>query len=193
MMVRVFDASRTLGKLKVFFQASMSRALNAAMKSSRHCIAAATAAGSCGMAGLLLIRSRLHAPARRRREDSPGGRAVDGPSRGALELRAMLRSAWAAAAAALLTFLTGPAAADEGMWPFDEAPVARVREALGVNLDARWLDHLRGASVRLTSGCSASIVSPQGLVLTNQHCIVSCAHQLSAGGRDLVADGFLAA
>jgi hypothetical protein len=103
----------------------------------------------------------------------------------------MLRSALAAAAAALLTGACGPAVADEGMWPFDEAPVARVRDALGVSLDSRWLDHLRGASVRLTSGCSASIVSPAGLVLTNQHCIVACAQQLSSGARDYVSDGFV--
>ena len=40
MMVSVFEASRTLGKLKVFCQAAMSRALKAVMKSSRHFMAA---------------------------------------------------------------------------------------------------------------------------------------------------------
>ena len=92
---------------------------------------------------------------------------------------------------AILVGLAGPAAADEGMWPFDEPPVAQVRQALGVSLDAGWLDHLRGASVRLTSGCSASIVSSQGLVLTNHHCIVACAEHLSTPTRDFVRDGFL--
>ena len=57
-------------------------------------------------------------------------------------LAAMLGKAfWAA----ILVGLAGPAAADEGMWPFDEPPVAQVRQALGVSLDAGWLDHLRGA------------------------------------------------
>ncbi len=42
MIVSVLEASRTLGKLKVCCQAAMSRALKAAMKSSRHCMAAAT-------------------------------------------------------------------------------------------------------------------------------------------------------
>ncbi|HEY1427009.1 MAG TPA: S46 family peptidase, partial [Caulobacteraceae bacterium] len=79
------------------------------------------------------------------------------------------------------------------MWPFDEAPVARVKDALGVTLDARWLDHLRDASVRLSSGCSASIVSKGGLILTNQHCIVGCAAEVSPPDRDYVADGFVAA
>ena len=96
--------------------------------------------------------------------------------------------AWGGAA---LVLCAGRAQADEGMWPFDEAPVARVKDALGVSLDARWLDHLRDASVRLTNGCSASIVSRGGLVLTNQHCIVACAEQVSPPDQDYVADGFV--
>src|SRR5215469_16170577 len=103
----------------------------------------------------------------------------------------MFRKALALGGAALL-LCAGRAQADEGMWPFDEAPVARVKDALGVSLDARWLDHLRDASVRLTNGCSASIVSRGGLVLTNQHCIVACAEQVSPPDQDYVADGFVA-
>jgi len=103
----------------------------------------------------------------------------------------MFRKALALGGAALM-LCAGRAQADEGMWPFDEAPVARVKDALGVSLDARWLDHLRDASVRLTNGCSASIVSHGGLVLTNQHCIVACAEQVSPADRDFVADGFVA-
>lgn len=103
----------------------------------------------------------------------------------------MFRKAVALGGAALL-LCAGRAQADEGMWPFDEAPVARVKDALGVTLDARWLDHLRDASVRLTNGCSASIVSRAGLILTNQHCIVGCAAQISPPDRDYVADGFVA-
>ena len=105
----------------------------------------------------------------------------------------MFGKAFAATAAALVLIAGGSAGADEGMWPFDEAPVARVKDALGVTLDSRWLDHLREASVRLTNGCSASIVSREGLVLTNQHCIVPCAQQLSPPSSDYVSDGFLAA
>ena len=104
----------------------------------------------------------------------------------------MFRTLLAAALCAGAAILGGSASADEGMWPFDEAPVARVKDALGVTLDAHWLDHLRAASVRLTNGCSASIVSREGLVLTNQHCIVACAQQLSPAQADYVGDGFIA-
>src|ERR1700758_3816035 len=95
-----------------------------------------------------------------------------------------------AAFTALVVGLGGPAGAEEGMWPFDQAPVAQVRDALGVSLNASWLEHVRAASVRLTSGCSASIVSRQGLVLTNQHCLVGCIQHLSSSERDYVRDGF---
>ena len=105
----------------------------------------------------------------------------------------MFRSTLAACVAALVIIAAGAARADEGMWPFDEPPVAQVKDALGVTLDARWLEHLRDASVRLTDGCSASIVSRQGLVLTNQHCVVACAQQLSPSDKDYVGDGFVAA
>jgi hypothetical protein len=104
----------------------------------------------------------------------------------------MFGKAFAASAAALVLVAGGSARADEGMWPFDEAPLSRVKDALGVSIDSHWLEHLRNASVRLTNGCSASIVSHEGLVLTNQHCIVTCAQQLSPPDRDYVNEGYLA-
>ena len=52
------------------------------------------------------------------------------------------------------------ARADEGMWTFDAFPAARVDQSLGVKIDQKWLDRVQAASVRLTSGCSASLVSP---------------------------------
>jgi len=104
----------------------------------------------------------------------------------------MFGKAFAASAAALVLVAGGAARADEGMWPFDEAPLSRVKDALGVSIDSHWLQHLRDASVRLTNGCSASIVSHEGLVLTNQHCIVTCAQQLSPPDRDYVNEGYLA-
>ena len=48
------------------------------------------------------------------------------------------------------------------------------------------------ASLRIAEGCSASFVSPRGLVMTNQHCVASCAQGLSTAGNDLLAGGFVA-
>lgn len=83
--------------------------------------------------------------------------------------------------------------ANEGMWTFDNFPVAKVQAALGVKVDKAWLDRVQGASVRLTSGCSASLVSKDGLVLTNHHCVVDCVQELSSESKDYVKDGFASA
>jgi hypothetical protein len=97
-------------------------------------------------------------------------------------LRRLLFAATVAAAS--------PAAAAEGMWTFDAFPTEAVAQAYGVKLDQAWLDRVQGAGVRLSSGCSASVVSPQGLVLTNHHCVADCVQVLSSGARDYLAEGF---
>ncbi|MBS0410328.1 MAG: S46 family peptidase [Proteobacteria bacterium] len=87
----------------------------------------------------------------------------------------------------------GEAVADEGMWTFDNFPAAKVKEAYGVDITPAWLDHVRGAAVRLSSGCSASAVTSTGLVLTNNHCVAACAQALSSPGHDYFQQGYLAA
>ena len=94
---------------------------------------------------------------------------------------------------ALGFLLVAGARADEGMWTLDNFPSAAVKAKYGVTVDQAWLDHLRGAAVRLSSGCSASVVSGAGLVLTNHHCVRDCAQALSSAGRDYVESGFQAA
>jgi len=82
------------------------------------------------------------------------------------------------------------ASADEGMWTFDAFPSAEVQARYGFGPSAAWLENARLASARLAGGCSASFVSPGGLVLTNHHCVHECVEQLSTADRDLVKDGF---
>ena len=90
----------------------------------------------------------------------------------------------------LLVCSITPAFADEGMWTLDNFPLAKVNRAFGLKLDQAWVDRIRLGSVRLTSGCSASLVSPQGLVMTNHHCVVDCVQNFSRSGPDLVQQGF---
>ncbi len=97
-------------------------------------------------------------------------------------------------AAALLaaTLAAGIARADEGMWTFDNFPSDRVQQKYGFAPGRAWLDHVRAASARMAEGCSASFVSPRGLVMFNHHCAEDCIGQLSTAQRDYLASGFLA-
>ncbi len=98
----------------------------------------------------------------------------------------------ALAAAVLTLAAASSASAEEGMWTFDNFPIARANAALGTNIDQAWLDRVRLASVRL-SGCSAGFVSGEGLILTNQHCVASCVAALSTPEMNYGATGFLPA
>lgn len=96
------------------------------------------------------------------------------------------------AATAVLSLPAAPARADEGMWTFDNFPIATVNEKYGTNIDQAWLDRVRNAAVRL-QGCSASMVSNEGLILTNHHCVVSCVQDLSTAENDYVKNGWMPA
>lgn len=93
---------------------------------------------------------------------------------------------------AMLVLWAGQTIAAEGMWTFDNLPRAALKERYGFEPDGKWIDHAMKASVRLASGCSGSFVSPDGLVLTNAHCVLECAQELSSADKDLVNQGFVA-
>ncbi len=95
--------------------------------------------------------------------------------------------------ASLLISAAAPALADEGMWTFDNFPSATVKAKYGVDVDQKFLDHVRGSAVRLAGGCSASVVSPDGLVLTNHHCVSGCVQNLSTPQKDYIKQGFFTA
>jgi len=97
-----------------------------------------------------------------------------------------------AALTSLLCTLPLGAGAEEGMWTFDAFPSEQVARSYGFRPDAAWLARARLASVRLAQGCSGSLVSAGGLVMTNHHCAHSCIEELSTPRSDLVRDGFLA-
>ena len=95
--------------------------------------------------------------------------------------------------AAALTLCLSAAFADEGMWTFNNFPAAKVGQAYGFTPDQAWLDHVRMASVRIAGGCSASLVSAEGLVMTNHHCARSCIENVSGlTHKDYNRDGFYA-
>ena len=92
---------------------------------------------------------------------------------------------------ALLPLLACRAFGAGGMWTFHDFPAALVQSEYGVEIGPAWLERVRTATIRLAN-CTASFVSAEGLLLTNQHCIEPCIAEHSSAGHDLVRDGFLA-
>lgn len=88
-------------------------------------------------------------------------------------------------------FALAPAAAsaDEGMWTFDNFPIAKANQSLGTNIDQAWLDRVRLASVRI-GGASGGLVSREGLIFTNEHVASGCVEDLSTPERNYVETGF---
>jgi hypothetical protein len=87
-------------------------------------------------------------------------------------------------------------AAEQGMWMPQQIPdlAARLR-ALGFAGDAAAFADLTGqpmGAVVSLGGCTASFVSPDGLIVTNHHCVVGGLQFNSTPQGNLLTDGFLA-
>lgn len=103
------------------------------------------------------------------------------------------------AAALILAGFTyaSPAIAAEGMWVPQQLPdiSAQLKKA-GLKLNPKQLADLTadpmGAVVSL-GGCTASFVSPQGLVVTNHHCAYGAIQLNSTPENNLMREGFNAA
>ena len=95
---------------------------------------------------------------------------------------------------ALLAILTCASAglADEGMWLFNQPPTKLLAEKYGFEPDPEWYEHVQKSCVRFGRGGSASLVSPNGLVMTNHHVGRGQLQKLSTADHDLLADGFYA-
>ena len=83
-----------------------------------------------------------------------------------------------------------PAAAEEGMWPFNRVPLEQIEKVHGVTIDSEFIERLRQSSVRFNNGGSASFVSAKGLVMTNHHVASDCIKKLSSKEKDYIKDGF---
>ena len=82
--------------------------------------------------------------------------------------------------------------ADDGMWTFDNPPRKQWKERYNFEPTEAWLEHLRLASVRLNDGGSGSFVSPDGLMVTNQHVASGQLQKVSTKDKDYTKDGFYA-
>ena len=77
------------------------------------------------------------------------------------------------------------------MWTFEYPPMEYFAETYGFVPDSAWFQRARLGSLRLPN-CTASFVSPTGLVLTNHHCARESVSQVSEEGETLLDDGFYA-
>jgi hypothetical protein len=124
--------------------------------------------------------------------------------RGRLRVAALMLMAWAGAGAGALgaqqaqggplsqaTIPAGYVPEFGTMWTFDAPPLEYWAARYGFEPDQAWLDHVRLSAVRLP-GCSASFVSPDGLVMTNHHCVRGCIAAVSPEETDFLETGFVA-
>jgi hypothetical protein len=81
--------------------------------------------------------------------------------------------------------------AEEGLWTFDNIPVARLKAKYGFAPDQQWLDHLRLSSLHW-GGASGSFISPDGLALTNHHVGRGSIARVSTKDKDYLKTGFVA-
>jgi hypothetical protein len=77
------------------------------------------------------------------------------------------------------------------MWTFEYAPLEYFAETYGFQPNDAWFEEARLGALRL-SNCSASFVSPNGLVLTNHHCARESVTEVSGPGETFLDDGFYA-
>lgn len=77
------------------------------------------------------------------------------------------------------------------MWTFEYAPAGYFSSTYGFDASPGWFERARLAALRIP-GCSASFVSPHGLVVTNHHCARGAVSAVTREGESLLDDGFYA-
>lgn len=102
---------------------------------------------------------------------------------------------WQACKALMLAMVAasgGVARADEGMWLLTSPPLETLKTKYNFVPTQDWLQHMQRSAVRVGMGGSGSIVSPDGLVMTNHHVGLGAIAKLSTKERDLLKNGFYA-
>ena len=89
-----------------------------------------------------------------------------------------------------------PALADEGQWqPYQLPQLKAELKKVGITIPAEKLADLSKhpmSAIVSTGGCSASFVSPDGLIVTNHHCAYDAIQRNSSAKKNYIVDGFLA-
>jgi len=91
----------------------------------------------------------------------------------------------------VLAFATAPRA-DEGMWLLNRLPRKVLKERHGFAVADAWVEHVQKSAVRLSTGGSGSLVSANGLVMTNHHVGSDVIEKLSSAEKNYLEHGFYA-
>ncbi len=78
------------------------------------------------------------------------------------------------------------------MWTFEYPPLDYFKTKYNFTPSQEWLDHVRMSALRFANYCSASFVSEDGLIMTNDHCARESVVQVQKDGEDLFHNGFYA-
>ena len=78
------------------------------------------------------------------------------------------------------------------MWTFENPPLDYFEKVYNFRPSDEWLDKVQKSALKFGSGCSASFISEDGLIMTNHHCIRSILRDLSTEKEDLLKYKFYA-
>lgn len=78
------------------------------------------------------------------------------------------------------------------MWTFEYPPKDYFQKEYNFKPTQEWFDHVRKSALRFANYCSASFVSADGLVMTNDHCGRESVSDVTKEGEDLMKNGFYA-
>src|SRR5437870_13743978 len=90
----------------------------------------------------------------------------------------------------ILALGLSPVSADEGMWLLTKPPSKVLKEKYDFTPTAQWLEHVQKSCVRFNSGGSGSIISPDGLVMTNHHVGADALQKFGDKEHNYLRDGF---
>jgi len=78
------------------------------------------------------------------------------------------------------------------MWTFEYPPTDYFEDEYNFKPDKEWYDNVRMSALKFATYCSASFVSEDGLIMTNEHCAEKSVTQVNKEGEDLHENGFIA-
>lgn len=98
-----------------------------------------------------------------------------------------------------LFFVIVPVSADEGMWllPLLEKMNIKTMQQMGLKLSAEEIYSINNSSIKdaivhFGGGCTAEMISSEGLLITNHHCGYGSIQRLSSVENDYLANGYWA-